>query len=92
RADLCHAAASPEVLLTLFGRERADAALEYAQSLNYGKFIPYMRPEPHLFDVLSTLSETFPLAVATNRGTSMPDILVHFDLSAYFTTVITSRD
>ena len=92
RADLCHTAASPEVLLTLLGRERGEKALEYAQSIDYRKFIPFMTPEPHLYDVLSSLAEELPLAVATNRGSSMPEILVHFDLSEYFTTVITSRD
>ncbi len=33
RADLCHSAASPEVLSTLLGRERGEQALEYARDV-----------------------------------------------------------
>ena len=43
-------------------------------------------------EALSRLSAFYPLAVATNRGYSMPSILDHFDLSSYFSAVVTSRD
>jgi len=92
RATLCHSAASPEVLTTLLGTERLDRALAIATSIDYRKFIPYMTPEPGLFEVLEQLSARLPLAVATNRGYSMPEILEHFSLTRYFTTVVTSRD
>lgn len=92
RATLCHSAASPEVLATLLGAERLEQALAIATSIDYRKFIPYMTPEPGLFEVLEQLSARVPLAVATNRGYSMPEILAHFSLSHYFTAVITSRD
>ena len=92
RATLCHSAASPEVLATLLGSERLDQALAIATSIDYRKFIPYMTPEPGLFEVLEQLSARVPLAVATNRGYSMPEILEHFSLAQYFTAVVTSRD
>lgn len=92
RANLCHAAASPEVLATLLGFERAPAALEFAASLDYRQFIPWMDPEPGMREALAQLSAQMPLAVATNRGTSMPEILDHFGLQGYFSTVVTSRD
>lgn len=92
KADLCHTAASPEVLKTLLGEERYGAALDYAATLDYRMFIPCMTPEPGLHDVLARLSGVLPLAVATNRGTSMPEILRHFDLAGYFSAVVTSRD
>jgi len=92
RATLCHSAASPEVLATLLGPERLDRALQIATAIDYRKFIPYMTPEPGLFEVLEQLSARLPLAVATNRGYSMPEILEHFSLSRFFTTVVTSRD
>jgi len=92
KADLCHAAASPEVLLHLLGEERRDAALEFAATIDYRKFIPCMDPEPGLHDALARLSESLPLAVATNRGSSMPAVLAHFELNRYFSTVVTSRD
>lgn len=92
RANLCHTAASPEVLSTLLGEERSAEALDIATSMDYRKFIPFMTPEPGLYEVLAALSDKLPLAVATNRGYSMPEILEHFELTRFFTTVVTSRD
>jgi len=92
RAHLCHTAASPQVLQTLLGDKRARAALEFAAGLGYRQFIAYMQPEPEMHAVLSMLADRYPLAVATNRGTSMPEILHHFRLAECFRAVVTSRD
>lgn len=92
KAHLCHTAASPKVFAELLGTERASIALALASALDYRQFIPYMEPEPGLQEALTLLAETFPLAVATNRGNSMPSILEHFGLSGFFQTVVTSRD
>ena len=92
RAQLCHTAASPEVFRILLGEERASAALESARQLDYRRFIPAMQPEPGMPAALASLSRHLPLAVATNRGTSMHEILDHFGLSGYFRAVVTSRD
>ena len=92
RAHMCHTAASSHVLLQLLGVDRADEALSIAASLDYRQFIPYMEPEPGMVAALETLCRTYPLAVATNRGYSMLSILQHFDLSQYFSAVITSKD
>jgi len=51
-----------------------------------------MQPEPGMSAALAGLSRHFPLAVATNRGSSMHEILAHFGLSGYFRAVVTSRD
>lgn len=92
RAHLCHTAASPEVFRVLLGEERVAAALEAARSLDYRRFIPAMQPEPGMAAALSGLSLHFPLAIATNRGGSMQEILTHFELADFFRTVVTSRD
>lgn len=92
RAHLCHTAASPKVFEVLLGPERVAAALEFAATVDYRQFIPFMQPEPGMVDALATLSRRLPLAVATNRGNSMTEILRHFGLSDYFSTVVTSRD
>lgn len=92
RAHLCHTAASTQVFRELLGETRTQAALEMAAELDYRQFIPFMTPEPGMEEALMRLSGTFPLAVATNRGYSMPEILKHFGLSRYFQTVVTSRD
>jgi len=92
RAQLCHTAASPDVFRVLLGEERMPAALEAAGRLDYRQFIPAMQPEPGMSATLAGLSRHFPLAVATNRGSSMHEILAHFGLSGYFRAVVTSRD
>jgi HAD superfamily hydrolase (TIGR01509 family) len=92
RAHLCHTAASPEVFRVLLGKERVTAALEVAGLLDYRRFIPSMQPEPGMAAALAGLSARLPLAVATNRGGSMREILAHFELSGYFQAVVTSRD
>jgi HAD superfamily hydrolase (TIGR01549 family) len=92
RAHICHTAATPQVFAALLGPERAALAITMVAKLDYKKFIPFMTPEPHLHEVIATLAARYPLAVATNRGTSMVEILKHFDLDSYFKVVITSRD
>ncbi len=92
RAHLCHTAASPEVFRCLLGEERSAAALEAARLLDYRNFIPQLQPEPGMTVAVAELSRRFPLAVATNRGSSMHEILEHFGLAGYFQAVVTSRD
>lgn len=92
RTHLCHTAASPHVFSQILGAERAQLALSIAAEIDYRQFIPFMTPEPGMQEALSRLSVSYPLAVATNRGYSMPCILDHFGLSGYFNTVVTSRD
>lgn len=92
RAHICHTAASPQVFEQLLGLERRDAALAMAATLDYREFIPYMTPEPGMAEVVAILASRWPLAVATNRGNSMREILHHFGLDRYFNVVVTSRD
>jgi HAD superfamily hydrolase (TIGR01509 family) len=92
KAHLCHTAASTHVFKKLLGDQRATQALTLAAELDYRQFIPYMQPEPGMKEALAQLSASYPLAVATNRGYSMPEILKHFELNDYFQVVVTSRD
>lgn len=91
-AHLCHTASSANVLAVLVKPNDLNPALEYAASLDYREFIPHMQPEPHLKEVLESLSPDYPLAIATNRGTSVKPILEHFGFSDYFQTIVTSKD
>ena len=92
KVTLCHTAASPEVFTTLLGETLLDEALKVAAQLHYREFIPWMSPEPGLFEILSELSLSRSLAVATNRGNSMTEILSHFKMEHFFKVVVTSRD
>ncbi|MDT8423422.1 MAG: HAD family hydrolase [Desulfuromonadales bacterium] len=92
RAYLCHTAASPVVFAELLGQERVAAALDFAVTLGFRQFMPFMQLEPGIEGALTTLTKRFRLAVATNRGASMHEILEHFALRHYFSAVVTSRD
>lgn len=92
RAHLCHTASSPNVLAALMRAEDLQPALAYAASLDYREFIPQLQPEPYLAEVLEQLALKFPLAVATNRGSSVEPILDYFGLAGFFSTVVTSKD
>ncbi|WP_305042746.1 HAD family hydrolase [Geoalkalibacter sp.] len=89
---LCHTAASPEVLRVLLGEEQLSTALDYAASLDYRRFVPLLDMEPGLREALTDLGRDYPLAVATNRGASGEDLLIHFGLREHFSAVVTSRD
>ncbi len=92
RANVCHTASSPQVFDVLLGPERVDEATSYAASVDYSQFIPQLLPEPGLLTVLERLAVCYPLAIATNRGSSMVKILEYFNLSHYFTHVVTHLD
>lgn len=92
RAHVCHTASSPMVFAQLMAEDDLSAVLTYAATLDYREFIPFMHPEPHLKQVLSQLAEKYPLAVATNRGSSIEQILTHFGLAEFFSVIVTSRD
>lgn len=91
-AKLCHTASSADVLAVLVKPDDYQPALDYAATLDYREFIPHMQPEPHLAEVLQKLALEYPLAIATNRGTSVEPILSHFGIEEYFSTVVTSKD
>ncbi len=92
RAHLCHTASTPVVLKGLLDPAVLPSALKYAASLDYQQFIPEMHPEPHLADVLDSLAQHYPVGIATNRGSSISQILDHFSLSRYFTVVVNCHD
>ncbi len=92
QALLCHTASSPEVLANLLRKEDLRPALDFAATIDYREFIPHMEPELNLYDLLESLSGSYPLAIATNRGKSILSILDHFDLKDYFSVVVTSHD
>jgi len=91
-AHLCHTAASPVVFAELLDGEDQTEVLAFAATLDYRQFLHHMIPEPGMVETLRDLSSKLPLAVATNRGTSMAEILDHFQLTPYFAAVVTSRD
>ncbi len=91
-SHLCHTASSPEVLANLLRAEDLQSALNFSATLDYREFIPHMKPELNLLDLLESLSGHLPMAIATNRGKSIISILDHFNLLKYFSVVVSSHD
>ena len=54
------------------GREEAQA---YQKTINNDPFLPLMRPEPNIREVLIRLRSRYFTAIATNRGKSLPLVL-----------------
>jgi len=92
KVHVCHTASTPQVFSSLLSPEQAQQALAVARELDYRQFIPLMVPEPDLQEVLQHLQEKHSLAVATNRGRGVKELLLHFDLDNFFTTVVSSAD
>jgi len=91
-ANFCHTASSPVVLERFVDATCLDAALTYAATLDFREFVHLMTEAPGLKENLIRLAERLPLAVATNRGDSMWQLLAHFELADFFQTVVTCRD
>lgn len=91
-ALMCHTASSLEVLTNLFQPDDLAVAREFAATVNYQEFIPYMEPEADFLELLQRLSGNYPLAVATNRGKSILTILEHFGLQQFFSVVVSCHD
>lgn len=91
-AHLCHTASSPQVLAGLMQPEDVSVALEFAAALDYRDFIPLMKPMPYLHQTLEAVAEYYPLAIATNRGSSVIPVLEHFGLESFFSVIVTCRD
>lgn len=92
RVHVCHTAATPQVFATLLNSRQAQQALDVARGMDYRQFVPLMIPEPDLLEVLQTLHGKCPLAVATNRGHGVKELLTFFGLDEFFVTVVSSAD
>jgi HAD superfamily hydrolase (TIGR01509 family) len=85
-----HTLSSPQVLEELFGHDpsRHAAALRLAATIDYRPFFRLMAPVAGLHEVLSELRTTYRLALATNRGRTIPDLLREFELEETFEVVV----
>jgi HAD superfamily hydrolase (TIGR01509 family) len=89
-----HMATAEESVAYLF---RGDPHLEEAQKLrttmDYHRFIPYMKLAPGAREVLEILKKRGKrLAICTNRSVSMRAVLEYFGLSKLFDCVVTTLE
>ncbi len=92
KVHVCHTAATPQVFATLLSAKEAQQALDVARGIDCRQFVPLMVPEPDLLEVLHALHGQCPLAVATNRGHGVKELLTFFGLDEFFVTVVSSAD
>ncbi|HYD48525.1 MAG TPA: HAD family hydrolase [Terriglobales bacterium] len=91
---MAHAMAGPQLLDALFGhdpelRRRADQA---ARSLDYTPYFARMEPVAELHGSLARLAGRYRLAMATNRGATVPEVIRRFELSRYFELAVGTLD
>jgi phosphoglycolate phosphatase len=71
------------------GREEAQA---YQKTINNDPFLPLIRLEPHIREVLIRLRPRYRTAIATNRGKSLPLVLQTLGLTGLFDLTVSAYD
>ncbi len=88
---IIHTYANREVLQHFFPEQpRWEAAARFAGSIDYRKLIHLLKMEPGFAATLEQLKGRVYLAVCTNRSISMEALLEGFNLSGYFSFVMTA--
>ena len=74
------------------GHPRLAEAQAYQKTINNDPFLPLIRPEPHIREVLGRLRSRYRTAIATNRGKSLPLVLRNLNLEALFDLTVSAYD
>jgi HAD superfamily hydrolase (TIGR01549 family) len=86
-----HTYANRDVLKHFFPeKERLEEAVRFAGSIDYRNLFPLLKMEAGYMETLDRLKGQVKLAVCTNRSTSMDALLEEFELSDYFSMVMTA--
>jgi len=88
--ERAHYLAASSVLEEMFGHAPAllAEARQLSRTISYEPFFDLMVPVPGLFDVLATLHPTWRLGMATNRGSTVPEVVRRFGLDAWFDAAV----
>jgi HAD superfamily hydrolase (TIGR01509 family) len=92
--ELAHRLSSPQLFGHLFRDDPATLARasEAARRRDYTPFLFRMTPMPELFETLGWLHDRYRTALVTNRGSTIPKLLDHFDLARHFDLVVGIHD
>jgi phosphoglycolate phosphatase len=74
------------------GHPSREEAQIYQKTINNDPFLPLIRLEPHVREVLIRLRPRCLTAIATNRGKSLPLVLQHLGLKDLFDLTISAYD
>jgi phosphoglycolate phosphatase len=91
-----------EVLITRTSREVIEvlfedpslikAAQDFEKTMDNDQIIPMIRLEPHVRETLEVLKNRYHIAIATNRGKSLPLVLEFHQLVQYFDLTVSSAE
>lgn len=83
---LCHTLSSPQLYARLFpdDPQMQRRIAEVARTTDYGPFYSLMEPADALTPTLRRLTAHCPLALATNRGTTVRGVVERFGLEPFF--------
>jgi phosphoglycolate phosphatase len=89
-----HFLASGQVYDKMFGAQSAlaEQAHQVARQLGYTPFFALMQPVSGLQQVLAILKASYRLAMATNRGSTVPEILRRFGLDQHIEFAVGIHD
>jgi HAD superfamily hydrolase (TIGR01509 family) len=92
--ELCHVYSTPQLFAHLYAEdpEKAKEAERIAYAIDYLPFLEFMDPEPGLYEVLRALRASYRVALATNRGRSVPPLMARFGLEGHFDVIATILD
>ena len=74
------------------GHPRREEAQAYQKTINNAPFLPLIRPEPNIREVLMRLRPRYRTAIATNRGKSLPLVLQTLGLAGLFDLTVSCYD
>jgi HAD superfamily hydrolase (TIGR01509 family) len=91
--EVVHVSTAQGAIDYLFqGHPRREEAQAYQQTINNAPFLPLIRLEPHIREVLSRLRSRYRTAIATNRGKSLPLVLRNLGLDDLFDLTVSAYD
>ena len=85
-----HFLATSSVFQEMFGDDRAllERARQIAQTIDYEPFYELMVPVPGLHEVLAQLRPSWRLGMATNRGSTVPEVVRRFGLDVWLDAAV----
>ena len=84
---------SQEVMEVLFeDPSLIKAAQDFEKNMDNDQIIPMIRLEPYVRETLEILKNRYHIAIATNRGKSLPLVLEFHQLVQYFDLTVSSAE
>lgn len=78
--------AGSQLMEALFGEapQLAERVRQAARRIDYAPYFAWMDPVEGLYEVLAELQQSYRLGMATNRGTTVVEVVERFGLNRYF--------